>query len=122
MLRCRRRAVQEVRQLRKDRLRADSDDEDRARAGHDPSPRPAGRLEPRRQRSSADQQQDRQLPFDISQGNRKNLLVELDPRRAAAGPPGRGDHARHPQAPNAKESLALAEEDLKTDRPRADAS
>ena len=65
------------------------------------------------------------LPFDISQAVKKgDLLLELDPRDEQQRVRQAEATVRASQARliNAKESLALAEEKLKTDRQRADAA
>ena len=65
------------------------------------------------------------LPFDISQAVRKgDLLLQLDPRDEQQRVRQAEATVRASQARlvNARESLALAEETLKTDRQRADAA
>ena len=65
------------------------------------------------------------LPFDISQAAKKgDLLLELDPRDEQQRVRQAEATVRASQARliNAKESLALADEKLKTDRQRADAA
>lgn len=65
------------------------------------------------------------LPFDISQAVKKgDLLLELDPRDEQQRVRQAEATVRASQARlvNARESLALAEETLKTDRQRADAA
>jgi HlyD family secretion protein len=65
------------------------------------------------------------LPFDISQAVKKgDLLLELDPRDEQQRVRQAESTVRASQARliNARESLALADENLKTDRQRADAA